>query len=582
MVLEKNLENKAIKKKFSEMLVEDFKSRDLKENTLVKAKVVEIGRKFCIVDINGKSDGLIPLEEFKITNELEGLKVNSVVELYLERLEGPSGIVVSREKAKRMQSWNNLMRSFEKEEELTGIIKSRVRGGMVVDIDSCLTFCPGSQVDTKPLKSFEIDKLMNIPLKFVIVKMDKQRGNVVVSRRGVLEKKINKNIKEAMSNLKEGQIIKGARVKAIETFGAFIDIGNEETGPIDSLLHQSDISYNRIKRVGDLLSVGDQITVKVIKLDRLTNRCSVGIKQLGTDPWEGIEKKYSVGQKVLGKVSKIVEFGIFVEIDGQLQALCHNSELDYLNRNPNPANILSPSQEAVFKIIELRPEKKRISLSYKACFPSPWDELLKKYPVNSTVSCVAINLTDFGVFAKIEDSKLSGLLHKNDIDYDQKDENLKKFKKNTKFQARIVEIDKDKEKIRLNVKILKKDPFFEYFKDRKNGEIITVKVQSLLKNGIVVSPGNDDKLKITIKKSNLAKDPENQRIDVFSKNNKIDCMILDLNHEKRSVTLSIKDLEIRNEKEDIKKFGKDGSKSGAVLGDILGKVFKSKKTKKKN
>ena len=328
MVLEKNLENKAIKKKFSEMLVEDFKSRDLKENTLVKAKVVEIGRKFCIVDINGKSDGLIPLEEFKITNELEGLKVNSVIELYLERLEGPSGIVVSREKAKRMQSWNHLTRSFEKEEELTGIIKSRVRGGMVVDIDSCLCFCPGSQVDTKPLKSFEIDKLMNIPLKFVIVKMDKQRGNVVVSRRGVLEKKINKNIKEAMSNLKEGQIIKGARVKAIETFGAFIDIGNEETGPIDSLLHQSDISYNRIKRVGDLLSVGDQITVKVIKLDRLTNRCSVGIKQLGTDPWEGIEKKYSVGQKVLGKVSKIVEFGIFVEIDGQLQALCHNSELD--------------------------------------------------------------------------------------------------------------------------------------------------------------------------------------------------------------------------------------------------------------
>tara|TARA_Y100000590_G_scaffold138987_2_gene159210 strand:- start:139 stop:1872 length:1734 start_codon:yes stop_codon:yes gene_type:complete len=577
MALETNLESNKSTKEFENLLKEDFKKRDLKEGAIIKATVSEIGKKYVFVDLNAKSEGIIPIEEFKITKEFDTLKVGSKIEVYLERIEGFKGdIVVSREKARRFNSWERMSRAFDKQEEVEGQITSRVKGGMIASIDSCLCFLPGSQIDTKPLKSSEIDELMNVPLKFLCVKMDKVRGNIVVSRRAVLEKTKNQDLKKVLSKIKEGDIIKSARVKAVESFGAFIDIGDDTTGPVDSLLHQSDISYNRVKKVSDLLSVGDQITVKVIKLDRDTNRISVGIKQLGPDPWENLDKQFSVGQTITGTVSKIVEFGVFVQISENLQGLCHTSELDYLNRNANPSKILSPSQKVKFKIIELDVSKRRMSLSYKACLPNPWDTLLKKYPVNSIVTATAANTVDFGIFANIEDTNLKALLHKNDMSYNPKEDDIKKYKKNTKFKAKVVEIDKDKEKIRISVRALERDPF-DYFKNKKNGEVITVKVQSVLKNAIKVSPGNEDKLEIIIKKNQLGKDG---RVDVYSIGNRIDCMVTDLDMDKRKVNLSIKELEIQNEKRDIQKFGKAGSKSGAVLGDILGKVFSSKKKKK--
>ena len=573
MALETNSESKKSTKEFENLLKEDFKKRDLKEGTIIKATVSEIGKKYVFIDLKGKSEGLIPVEEFKITKELEQLKVGSKIEIYLERLEGFKGeVVVSREKARRMSSWKRMEKAFNDQEEVEGIITNRCKGGMIVNVNSCLCFLPGSQIDTKPLKNFEIDELMNVPLKFTCVKLDKVRGNIVVSRRAILEKTKHEDLKNILSKIKEGQVVKGT-VKSLTDWGAFIDLQG-----VDSLLHVTDLSYSRVKKPADLLSIGDTIDVKVIKIDPATNRISVGVKQMFPDPYEALEKKFKVGQIVKGQVTKCVEYGAFIRIAEGLEGLCHSSELDWTKKVSNPNKILSPSQEVSVKIMEIDKSKRRISLSYRATLENPWDKLVKDHPVGSIVNAKVINITDFGLFANIENLGLSALLHKNDISYEQKEVDLNKFKKNQILKVKIVEVDKESEKIRISIRALETDPF-DYFKDKKNGEVITSKVKAVLKSGIIVSPVNADKLQMMIKKNNLAKDPENCRPEIFQIGNRTDCMVTDLDFKKRKVTLSIKELEIENEKRDIKKFGKDGSKSGAVLGDILGKVFSTKKKK---
>ena len=573
MALETNSESKKSTKEFENLLKEDFKKRDLKEGSIIKATVSEIGKKYVFIDLKGKSEGLIPVEEFKITKELEQLKVGSKIEIYLERLEGFKGeVVVSREKARRMSSWKRMEKAFNDQEEVEGIITNRCKGGMIVNVNSCLCFLPGSQIDTKPLKNFEIDELMNVPLKFTCVKLDKVRGNIVVSRRAILEKTKHEDLKNILSKIKEGQVVKGT-VKSLTDWGAFIDLQG-----VDSLLHVTDLSYSRVKKPADLLSIGDTIDVKVIKIDPATNRISVGVKQMFPDPYEALEKKFKVGQIVKGQVTKCVEYGAFIRIAEGLEGLCHSSELDWTKKVSNPNKILSPSQEVSVKIMEIDKSKRRISLSYRATLENPWDKLVKDHPVGSIVNAKVINITDFGLFANIENLGLSALLHKNDISYEQKEVDLNKFKKNQILKVKIVEVDKESEKIRISIRALETDPF-DYFKDKKNGEVITSKVKAVLKSGIIVSPVNADKLQMMIKKNNLAKDPENCRPEIFQIGNRTDCMVTDLDFKKRKVTLSIKELEIENEKRDIKKFGKDGSKSGAVLGDILGKVFSTKKKK---
>ena len=573
MALETNSESKKSTKEFENLLKEDFKKRDLKEGSIIKATVSEIGKKYVFIDLKGKSEGLIPVEEFKITKELEQLKVGSKIEVYLERLEGFKGeVVVSREKARRMSSWKRMEKAFNDQEEVEGIITNRCKGGMIVNVNSCLCFLPGSQIDTKPLKNFEIDELMNVPLKFTCVKLDKVRGNIVVSRRAILEKTKHEDLKNILSKIKEGQVVKGT-VKSLTDWGAFIDLQG-----VDSLLHVTDLSYSRVKKPADLLSIGDTIDVKVIKIDPATNRISVGVKQMFPDPYEALEKKFKVGQIVKGQVTKCVEYGAFIRIAEGLEGLCHSSELDWTKKVSNPNKILSPSQEVSVKIMEIDKSKRRISLSYRATLENPWDKLVKDHPVGSIVNAKVINITDFGLFANIENLGLSALLHKNDISYEQKEVDLNKFKKNQILKVKIVEVDKESEKIRISIRALETDPF-DYFKDKKNGEVITSKVKAVLKSGIIVSPVNADKLQMMIKKNNLAKDPENCRPEIFQIGNRTDCMVTDLDFKKRKVTLSIKELEIENEKRDIKKFGKDGSKSGAVLGDILGKVFSTKKKK---
>ena len=560
-------------KEFETLLNEDFKKRDFKEGKIIKAVVSEIGKKHIFVETGLKSEGAIPIEEFKISKELENLKVGSKIDVYLEKIESYKGdIVVSREKAKRMGSWEKMTKAFENQKEVEGIITNKVKGGFIVNVESCLCFLPGSQVDTKPIKN--MDTLMNVPQKFLCVKLDKARGNIVVSRKAVLSKTRDKELANILSKIKEGDIV-NAQVKSILDWGAFLDLNGA-----DALLHVTDLSYSRVDKPSSLLSVGQSIKCKVIKIDQETKRISCGIKQMHPDPYENLEKKYKVGKIYDGTVTKIVDYGAFVKLQEGLEGLVHQSSLSWTKKNIHPSKILSSSQKIKVKVIELDTEKRRISLSYKDTLENPWTSFIKKYPNGTTVNTKVKNIADFGLFVSIEDTEFDGMIHYKDISWQESEESLKKFKKSDTVKAKLLEIDTEKEKIRLGIKQLEKDPF-EFFLKKENKDVVTATVKEVLKNGIKVSVGNEKNLIITIKKNQLAKEIEDCRPEIFTRGNKVDCMIVDLDKDKRKVGLSIKELEKHNEKIAIEKYGKDGSSSGAVLGDILGKVFKSKKKKEK-
>ena len=581
------METETIEKKdvqeFKALLEESFKKNSIKESTIIKAKVSEIGKKFVLCEIPGsKFEGSIATEEFKSAKELDNLKVGSNIDVYLEKIESYKGeIVVSREKARRLASLKRMQKAFESQEEVEGIITNKVRGGFIVNIDSCLCFLPGSAVDTRPIKN--MDSLMNVPQKFLCVKLDNVRGNIVVSRKAVLTKSRDKELVNILSKIKEGDIVT-AQVKSILDWGAFLDVMGA-----DALLHVTDLSYSRVNKPSDLLSIGDNIKCKVIKLDPETKRISLGVKQLHPDPFENIEKKYEVGKIYDGVVSKVVDYGAFIKLVGSdgkveegLEGLCHQSTLSHTKKNIQPSKVLSSSQKVKVKILELDKAKRRISMSYKDTMENPWDSFIKNYPISSVVKGKIKNVAEFGLFVSIENSELTGLIHWKEISYNETEENLKKFKKNDPIKAKLIMIDRDKETIRLSLRQLnEKDPF-EFFAKKENKEIITVTVREVLKNGIKVSVGNDKNLLLTIPKKHLSADPASCRPEIFQVGNRTDCMIVDLEKEKRKVNLSIKELEIHNEKIAIEKYGKDGTSSGRVLGDILGKVFSSKKKKNKD
>ena len=563
-------------KEFESLLKEDFKKRDLKEGSLIKATVSEIGKKFLFLDLKSKSDAMLPIEELKLLKEFDALKVGSKIEVYLERLENFRGeVVVSRQKAKQMNSWKRMEKAFETQEEVEGTIESSVKGGMVVNVNSCLAFLPGSQISTTPLKKYEVDKLMNTPLKFLVVKCDKARGNIVLSRRAILEKTRNKDMEKILSKIKEGDIVEG-KVKAILDWGAFIDLNGA-----DGLLHVTDLSYSRVKKTSDLLSIGQTIKCKIIKIDTETKRLSLGIKQMHKNPYENLEKKYKIGQTYSGVVTKCVDYGIFVKLEEGLEGLVHQSELSWTKKNVTPSKIVSPSQEIKVKIIEIDTEKKRISLSLRQTLDNPWNTFEKKSPVGTIVQSKIINIVDFGLFVSIDNSDVVGMIHKNDISWAQDDTILKKFKKNDSIKAKILEIDKEKEKIRLGIKQLEKSPF-DYFKDEKLkvGNIITVTVKEILpKKGIRVVIANNENLSTIIKKSELALNVQDQRESIFQPGNRLDCAIVELDYDKNKVILSVKEKERLENEEAVKKFGKEGKSSGQSLKAIFGKVLGSNKKK---
>jgi len=557
---------------FQNLLDQDFKDRKLKENEIIKAIVTEITKNFIVVDCKAKMEGMIPVEEFKNDEELEKLKVGSQIDVYLERIESFKGeIVVSRDKARKMKAWKKMEKVFETQEELTGYITGKVKGGFIATVEGLPCFMPSSQIDVRPLK--RIDHLMNTPVKVIATRIDKNRGNVCVSRRAVLEKSKNKELTEALKNIKEGDIIDDAIVKATTDWGIFLDING-----IDALLHVSDLSHGRVKKPSDLVTIGQKLKVKITKIDDKTNRVSASIKALTEDPYDNIEKKYKVGEIYSGEVTKIMDYGCFVKIEDGIEGLIHNSELDWTNRNVKPSSLVSVSQKINFKIVNIDKDTKRISLSYKAVLENPWDKIRDK--VGQKVNIKINNITDKAIFAQITDNKLSGMLHYKEISYQENIDDLKKYKKNDVLDVKIIEIKDDK--IRFSKRALEKDPL-EWFKDnnKKIGDIITTRIHEVLKTGVKVAIDKEKKLIATIKRADLAKETADARPEVFSQGNALDAKIIELDLEARKIKLSVKAAQIDEEKSLIAKFGKGATKSGATLKGIFEKAIGKKGNKEK-
>ncbi len=572
MASEQEHKNNSLHKEFQNLLDKDFKDRKLKENEIIKSTVTEITKNFVVVDCKAKMEGMIPIEEFKVNDELSKLKVGSTIEVYLERIESFRGeIIISRDKARKMKAWKKMEKVFETQEEMTGYITGKVKGGFIANVEGLPCFMPSSQIDVRPLKRF--DHLMNTPIKVIATRIDKNRGNVCVSRRAVLEKSKNAVISEALKNLKEGDIIENATVKATTDWGIFLDING-----IDALLHVSDLSHGRVKKPSDLVTIGQKIKVKIIKIDEKTNRVSASVKALTEDPYENIEKKYKVGETYDGEVTKIMDYGCFVKIEEGIEGLIHNSELDWTNRNIKPSKVLSVSQKIKFKIVNIDKETKRISLSYKATLDNPWDKLKDK--VGKEEKIKISNITDKAIFAELLDSGLSGMLHYKEISYDENIDDLKKFKKNDILSVKILEIKDDK--IKFSKRALEKDPL-DWFKDNKKnvGDVITTRIHEVLKTGVKVYVDKEKKLIATIKKVDLAKDTADARPEVFSPGNALDAKITELDLKNRKIKLSVKAAQIDEEKSLIAKFGEGATKSGATLKGIFEKAIGKKNKKAK-
>ena len=561
-----------IHKEFQNLLDQDFKDRKLKENEIIKATVSEITKNFIVVDCKAKMEGMIPIEEFQNDNELEKLKVGSQIDVYLERIESFKGeIIISRDKARKMKTWQKMEKVFDKQEEMTGYITGKVKGGFITNVEGLPCFMPSSQIDVRPLK--KIDHLMNTPVKVIATRIDKNRGNVCVSRRAVLEKSKNAEILEALKNIKVGDIVENATVKATTDWGIFLEING-----IDALLHVSDLSHGRVKKPSDLVTIGQKLKVKITKIDEKTNRVSASVKALTEDPFESIEKKYKVGKIYEGVVTKMMDYGCFVKIEDGVEGLIHNSELDWTNRNIKPSKILSVSQSIKFKIVNIDKDAKRISLSYKATLENPWDKI--KDLIGKETKIKINNITDKAIFGELIDSKLSGMLHYKEISYQENIEDLKRFKKNEILTVKIIEI-KD-EKIRFSKRALEKDPL-DWFKDNKKkvGDVITTRIHEVQKTGVKVSVDQDKKLIVTIRKIDLAKDAADARPEVFSRDNALDAKITELDIKNRRVKLSVKAAQIDEEKSLIAKFGEGATKSGATLKGIFEKAIGKKNKKEK-
>jgi len=555
-------------KEFEKLLSKDLENRKFKEGEITTGTVEEIGKKFVFIDLGLKSSGAIPIEEFKLTKEMDKIEIGSKVDVLLEKIENKDGeIVVSREKAKRAKSWKKMEKAFENKEEVKGIIISKCKGGFAVNVDSCLCFLPGSQVDIRPLKNF--DHLMKVPQTFECVKMDKKRGNIVLSRRAIMEKIRDKGRNELISKLKEGDVVQGI-VKNLTDWGVFVNLNG-----LDALLHITDISWSRINKPSELLSIGQSIKVKITKIETEKKKISVSMKHLTEDPYSKIINKYEIGKKYPAIVTKVQDYGCFAKLEEGLEGLIHQSELSWTKINIHPGKILSTSQKIEVVLLEKDIEKRRLSLSYKDTTVNPWKKFTQDHKVGDKFEGTVKNITDYGIFVTIRNSELNGMIHYKDLSWSEKDSELEKYKKNQIVKFKILEINQENEKIRLGVKQLTEDPF-DFFINKKLGDIVTSIVDSSSKNGIYVQVGNKN-LPIFIKQNQLAKEIKNARPSRFKRGDKIDAMIIELNKSKKIATLSIKALEEKQTEDAVKKYG--SKDSGGVLGEILGPLIKKKSKK---
>ena len=555
--------------------MKDLRERKFTEGEVAKGKVTRIDDKFVFIELGLKSEGAVPVEEFK--KELDKIKVGSEIDVLLERLENNiSGeLVISRQKAKKFHTWKKMEDAFNNKKEVHGEIISKCRGGYIVEIESCYCFLPGSQADIRTNKN--IDHLMKAKQTFEVVKLDRHRGNVVVSRRAVQERHRNESRDEILSKLKVGDIVDGT-CKSVLDWGCFLDLNG-----IDSLLHITDLSFSRVNHPSELISVGQTIKVKITKIEN--GKISVSTKALTTDPYVDAIKKYKVGGVYKATISKITDFGAFGVLEPGLEGLIHQTELSFLKKNISPRKVLSTSQQVDVEILEISKDKRRISLSYKNTLPNPFKKMEKSYPVGSTFEGTVSSISDFGIFVSVPKLEIQGMVHFRDLSWQENPEILSKYKKNQKVKCKVVEIDLAKEKLRCSVRALGIDPF-DFFKGKKEKDITTVFVKDTTENGINVATlknDNENSFITTIKRNQIAVEKEDARPSRFSRGDRLDSMITEINFETRHVVLSIKALEVQMNKEALKKYGSlsSGSSLGDILNPLLGKVLKKKKPKSK-
>ncbi len=549
---------------FAELLEESFSREIKKVGSLVSGRVVAIEKEAAVVDIGFKSEGRVPLKEFTPPDKKPS--VGDTVEVFFEQAENKFGdAVLSRERAKREAAWALMEKALNKKEKVKGFIVSRVKGGFSVDLSDVIAFLPGSQVDVKVIK--DNSYLLGTNQIFHILKMDRKRGNIVVSRRSVLEEGRAEAKKELVSNITEGQVMDGI-VKNITDYGAFVDLGD-----IDGLLHVTDISWKRISHPSEVLKVGQKITVKLIKYNNETQRLSLGIKQLHDDPWKGASEKFKVGNTYNGVVTNIADYGAFVEIDKGIEGLVHVSEMSWNKKQTNPFKLVTAGKEVEVVILDFDEEKRRLSLGMKQTTENPWDDISKKFTTGSEHEGEIANITEFGLFIKLTDD-VDGLIHINDLSWEKKpEEAVKKFKKGDSIKYKVLEVDVEKERIALGVKQLEKDPFSEAVKDDiKIGKVVTCVIENILDTGLEVLV--DETLSGFIKRTGLSRDKDEQKTSRFAKGEKVDAMITSVDTNSRKLLLSIKAMELEDEKQAMKDYG--SADSGASLGDILGAALEAK------
>ena len=543
---------------FEQLLNESLESATPKEGEVVNGSVIAIEAGQAIIDIGYKMEGRVDLREFASPGKDDDVLVGDQVEVYLERVEGSRGeAILSREKARREEAWDRLEKASGKEEKVDGIIFGRVKGGFTVDLGGAIAFLPGSQVDVRPIR--DTNSLMQISQPFQILKMDRRRGNIVVSRRAILEESRAEQRAELVGNLTEGSVADGV-VKNITEYGAFIDLGG-----VDGLLHVTDMAWRRVNHPSELLNIGDTIKVQVIKINKDTHRISLGIKQLQEDPWSDVEVRYPLGSNHTGRVTNITDYGAFVELESGVEGLVHVSEMSWTKKNVHPGKLVSTSQELEVMVLEIDTAKRRVSLGLKQTKGNPWENFAEKYPVGSKVEGEIKNITEFGLFVGL-DEDIDGMVHLTDLNWSKPgEEALEGFKKGELVNAEVTDIDIEKERISLSIKALEKDPFTDAIGALKRGQIVTVTITNLQESGVDVEFNGVTSF---IRRSDLSRDRAEQRSDKFVVGDKVDARITNIDKSSRKVSFSIKAKEIAEEKEAVQQYG--SSDSGASLGDILG------------
>src|SRR5690242_18137604 len=544
---------------FAALLDESLGQARSLEGAVLRGRVVAIENDTAVVDVGLKSEGRVPLKEFAAPGQRPEIRIGDTVEVYLERMEDKNGeAMLSREKARREEAWTQLEKAFQQNQRVQGVIFGRVKGGFTVDLNGAVAFLPGSQVDIRPVR--DIGPLMGSSQPFQILKMDRSRGNIVVSRRAVLEESRAEARNELVASLAEGQVLNGV-VKNITDYGAFVDLGG-----VDGLLHVTDIAWRRINHPSEALSIGQTVKVQVIRFNPETQRISLGMKQLEADPWDRVEVKYPIGAKFTGRVTNITDYGAFVELEPGIEGLVHVSEMSWTKKNVHPGKIVSTSQQVEVMVLDVDPTKRRISLGLKQCLENPWQAFKDKYPAGTDLSGEVKNITEFGLFVGLP-GEIDGMVHLSDLDWQKPGEQaITAYKKGDVVKVKVLDVDVEKERISLGIKQLTPDNFAATAATHKKGDVVTVSVTAINEGGVEVALS--DGATGFIRKAELSRDRSEQRPDRFAIGDKIDAKITIIDAKTRKLNLSIKAREVEEDKKALEEFG--SSDSGASLGDILG------------